>query len=512
MEEEKYEEEVSEPEEIDFMHPDASPFDMRPRSGRKRNTQAQGQNEGVSPRTQPPGTIPSSSFLKVAAGSASRRATFGNTADLEDPFTTPSRAGLGEPPKTSGKRSSGAARIPEDGAAPSSSSKKRKSKISAFSHLDGGHTIIVGAGIVGLFTAYELATLNVNKRINHPVTVIEILPKHCELASGQCAGFVHCIDMPKEPEWLAMWSEAHQAWGSLVAQRKNKEFQLITSTYSAEPAPNAEDEGVPMPSWFQPKEIYYVGDAEKVVGRIDPRMLADWLKGECDKLGVQFLFGQWVDAVRPSGIEPGAYDVDLGNVNGQPGGTTTCSHLIFAAGPYTTSIVQDLFSDGKKLKLSNTCSEYLWMDVSLEDADEDLEAGVAVTTTDAWSAGMLTMVVRPGSDKIEASAAAKQTYRARLGSHAARNPASISWSPLNELGKQFLRKDSGLQGRGGNGAIVSVAKGGQPYVGLLKVPREVDGEYVEKENVWLCYGFGRYGTSLAPGAARKVVAKMMEGN
>ena len=60
----------------------------------------------------------------------------------------------------------------------------------AFSHIDGASTVIVGAGIVGLFAARELGLEVQKANIKHNITVIDIKETYCTLASGHCAGFL----------------------------------------------------------------------------------------------------------------------------------------------------------------------------------------------------------------------------------------------------------------------------------------------------------------------------------
>ena len=60
----------------------------------------------------------------------------------------------------------------------------------SYDHLEDGGTVIVGAGIVGLCIAYELAVKVAQTEINHSITVVDIRDSYCELASGSCAGIL----------------------------------------------------------------------------------------------------------------------------------------------------------------------------------------------------------------------------------------------------------------------------------------------------------------------------------
>lgn len=83
-------------------------------------------------------------------------------------------------------------------------------------HLQGGHTVIIGAGVLGLCIARELAHTARETGTNHTITVIEARGSYCELASKYCAGFLTALSLPnacdvlREPAaaaWLELFEE-----------------------------------------------------------------------------------------------------------------------------------------------------------------------------------------------------------------------------------------------------------------------------------------------------------------
>lgn len=407
--------------------------------------------------------------------------------------------------------------------------------------MDGGHTLIVGAGIIGLFTAYELARTCAVKGIKHNITVVEIRRNYCELASGQCSGIISRRGVPWNKEWVSILYDAQQAWLELendklsqfgavldvVETDRDTDREMIRYCSNvAKVDGQASDEGVPMPFWFRPKTIHRVDGDERVLGRIDPKRLADWLHDECVKLNVQFMFDQ-----RPLEVnqeqDGGWYEVKVGKPNdSQQRGdeTSRYSHLIFAAGPFTTFIVSELFWEGEQSGLSNTHWRYFWMDVPLkqrpgrssesEDDDEREDTGLTVLTNDASTVGMMTMVARHGSNSIEVSAAAKEKSKSDLDYANAVSPPSENRDLLKNLARQYLDAKhlaDDLDDLPEDAAFISVAKGKHPYIDLLRLPIDDKGNMGERSNVWLSYGFGRFGTTLAPGAARQLVERMFQG-
>lgn len=76
-------------------------------------------------------------------------------------------------------------------------------------------TVIVGAGVVGLFIARELALEARSSNRKSHITVVEIRPSYCELASGHCNGFLTTSGVPNQ--WAALIKPALESWQTILS-------------------------------------------------------------------------------------------------------------------------------------------------------------------------------------------------------------------------------------------------------------------------------------------------------
>lgn len=81
-------------------------------------------------------------------------------------------------------------------------------------HLDRGDTVIIGAGIIGLSVARELAMKAAQTSTHHKITVLEIRDGPCELASANCSGLLSIHNIPKPMNELADFTM--ECWRELV--------------------------------------------------------------------------------------------------------------------------------------------------------------------------------------------------------------------------------------------------------------------------------------------------------
>ena len=93
--------------------------------------------------------------------------------------------------------------------------------IESISSLNEAWTVIVGAGVVGLFTARELAMQARQAGIAHHIVVVELRKSYCELASAHCAGFLSTRGLSEE--WNALSSEAKEWWYEIVSSGEVRE-------------------------------------------------------------------------------------------------------------------------------------------------------------------------------------------------------------------------------------------------------------------------------------------------
>lgn len=131
-----------------------------------------------------------------------------------------------------------------------SNSLQREKAQSRPHHLQDGHTIIVGAGMVGLFVARELARAKTEANIRHEIIVIEVRSKPCELASGHCNGILTTVGMPED--WDAIAQLAKHSWFDLLESpvvRSAVDFSSSTLLRAIVSDEEGEGQGE-HPSWF----------------------------------------------------------------------------------------------------------------------------------------------------------------------------------------------------------------------------------------------------------------------
>ena len=137
------------------------------------------------------------------------------------------------------------------------------SKTSTFlngSHLENGSTIILGAGLLGLFTARDLAHALKEAKTTHQITVIDVRGGYCELASGHCLGGLSTHGMPEE--WSSIAEAARDCWQDILSDddvQKRLEFQAA-SMFNV-PAERGLDQAKG-PSWLrEPHDMSIVEDS-----------------------------------------------------------------------------------------------------------------------------------------------------------------------------------------------------------------------------------------------------------
>lgn len=121
---------------------------------------------------------------------------------------------------------------------------------STVSHLDGTRTVIVGAGVLGLFLARKLAMTVRKHRIAHEILVVEMRPGFGELASKHCSGYITSHGVPQELR--PIYDGAVRTWQVLQADRgfcDATDFRGGTICKVAYAGDGGES--VAKPSWFE---------------------------------------------------------------------------------------------------------------------------------------------------------------------------------------------------------------------------------------------------------------------
>lgn len=133
-------------------------------------------------------------------------------------------------------------------------------------HLHRATTVVIGAGVVGLFLARELA-LEANKAgIEHRIVVVELRQSCCELASGLCAGFLSTKGMPED--WSSLAEIAEECWFDMIASsdtRSTLAFSGNTKHQVVEGAGGGKDAA---PRWLREEIPWALVEDEHALGRM----------------------------------------------------------------------------------------------------------------------------------------------------------------------------------------------------------------------------------------------------
>ena len=378
--------------------------------------------------------------------------------------------------------------------------------------LDGGHTVIVGGGIIGLFVAWELACRFQKKGLRHSISVIEVCDRVGKLASGSCHGVLSTYGMPDGQEWAELRAKAVDGWNALremssaqgINFQTGNEFVLRSRGHSG--AVNR-----PFPPWLVAAQGATIARDRAAIGRVDPVRLIRFLRDECINRGVRLEYNRTPKTVYEdeSGKVTG---VLIGGPDPRDNSSNTklkCENVVFATGPYTTSLVHKLFEDDQ-LTLEHSRQRRVWLEIPSKHVSFPAGDSLKIDSTDDWSDGILTMVGRPDIGIVEVSAAERRTRDSRVGIERILAPRTHDSTALRDLVNPYFTIDVRNTTRVPSGAgEICLAEGSQPCIAGTTLPRESE----EEENmsgIWLCYGFGSYGTTLAPGAARHMVDRLFD--
>lgn len=121
------------------------------------------------------------------------------------------------------------------------------------SHLKGASSVIVGCGVVGLFTALELADKLQERGIKHDVTVVEIRENQCELASGACTGIVGTGMPDLWDQQLA--TKACPGWELCTTNRDfTRDVYLGKNVVISSGDDGVAHQSLKLPSWYHGKD------------------------------------------------------------------------------------------------------------------------------------------------------------------------------------------------------------------------------------------------------------------
>ncbi len=134
------------------------------------------------------------------------------------------------------------------------------------SHIQGAATVVVGAGVVGLCIARELALEMKQANLEHRIVVIEIKESYCELASGHCAGFISTSGIPDD--WESLVDEARQWWLDIVESADMQERLLFDPKTAIRVAEGGAMSKHKIPSWLRQDAGLSLSRDSDAIGRV----------------------------------------------------------------------------------------------------------------------------------------------------------------------------------------------------------------------------------------------------
>ena len=257
----------------------------------------------------------------------------------------------------------------------------------------------------------------------------------------------------------------------------------------------------------------------------DSTALAFWLYEQCELLDITFRFNYAATGVQLSS-DCAIEAIQLLNVKrpGQLPQKLTCSNLVVAAGPYSSWILRDLFKQ-QRLALENHVQRAQWFQATtqgLTKADEVILRVSTQPTKDGKIESDISILAQSEEQSLSVFGMSSSIKDQDLSHADARHDSEPRLTELRAVASAYLNNDNGLVVTEKASIIergcadLSVANNGNPIID--KVPASALGRAPTEEQdanpsgVWLCYGFGRHGTMLAPGTARMLVQKMVKGS
>ena len=388
-------------------------------------------------------------------------------------------------------------------------------------HLQGGGTVIVGAGVIGLSIALELAKKAKATATWHHITVVDIRGENADdAASSRCGGVLKAESLSLKLENLK--TLAQQGWSEhMRTPGLHSEINLVTNNvFSVQRYKGGGHESVP--SWYPASKYDAFESLEDAMGTIDTNAFTAWLRGQCRAHEVELLWGHDVAEIRGSAISD-ISAVIVQQLESENDGIECieigCQNLLLAAGPWTTDIFYDLF-EGTSLQLHNRVRNVHHLRSTRSNTSrQDKKALIfpdLAADEDALEDGV-TIVAHKYHD-LMAYAADSTVEDDRLPSSATRTKTASpeAAATLRTLVAKRLSFSPDSLASAVSAPISTASADGLPLI--AKIPcsqltgsRGKHGDEDQRPTgVWLCYGFGMHGTTLAPGVA-KGLARWMFG-
>lgn len=237
-------------------------------------------------------------------------------------------------------------------------------------------------------------------------------------------------------------------------------------------------------------------------------------------LGVKFHFGHLVTNVKFS-KEHNVSNVQIRDINDEESTTDVhCNNLVLAAGAFTTGIFNKLFATAP-LELENNMRSAHWFRVKATPDFVDRNAAYrfphAAESVDRLE-NEVYIVTDANDSTIVVSNIATSVASKHLNTSLVLDPSHGKISELKNVAARCIENKvadvlskSNITTRGRS--EISVANDMRPIIDTVTcsgigLAGMDDLEGQQSCGLWLCYGFGKHGTMLAPGAARMTVSRI----
>ncbi|KAF2658916.1 FAD dependent oxidoreductase [Lophiostoma macrostomum CBS 122681] len=201
--------------------------------------------------------------------------------------------------------------------------------------------IIIGAGSIGLWTAYHLAKSRLS---SESIIVLEATPSAFGATSGTCSGCIHYHF--SDPHLIDLGKFSFDLWEDLATDEGFRQA-VRWSSRSLLGLKKGVGSLEGLPGWFKRGRN---GDHEWCADEgflgfknalVDPKGVGTWLEKACLDLGVQICTSTIVTAAALND-EALVAEVTVSSLD-KPDKAIACTSLILACGPWTPSVYATLF-------------------------------------------------------------------------------------------------------------------------------------------------------------------------
>ncbi|KAF5649006.1 FAD dependent oxidoreductase superfamily [Fusarium sp. NRRL 52700] len=204
--------------------------------------------------------------------------------------------------------------------------------------------VIIGAGVIGLCTAYQLSKSFEDQERKPGIIIVEAGGRPFAAASSACTGCFHYhfpgpvgeVLEPLGRYSFDLW--AQEAWGA--------DFRLATGYRANSSYGICQGDGMDLhklPNWMKTEACWDVDNL--VLGNrtatVNPKGLGKWLTQQCLARDVQIMTNSEVLGVQLS-TSNDIKSISLRN-SGQQITTFACKQLLLACGPWTPTVYEQLF-------------------------------------------------------------------------------------------------------------------------------------------------------------------------